>query len=195
MNFIMRHLLTISLLFFLTTLFAQVNRDSILSIDTCLKIENQISYNSVSGKKCSDALFIANGIVVREQQLDTALLENISILKCPEDFYRFNYAGVNGVILIQTKQDFKTLTPISIRNKKNIKGKVIYALNGYYFTDSTLQFSIKAIKGIDIFIMKGPSCINPNPTVINIWTLTKKERQPMSALCRGVGISTRTSPL
>lgn len=186
----MRHILTISLLFCFTTLLGQTNwRDNRLPTDTCIKIANEISSNSVSGTKHSNPLIIANGIVVRGQQLDTTLLQNISILKCPEAFYKFNYAGVNGAILIQTKQEFKTVTPISIRDKKSIEGQVIYALNGYYLTDSTLQISIKAIKGIDIFITKGSSGINPSPTVINIWTLTKKERQPMSALCRGVGIT------
>jgi len=121
--------------------------------------------------------------------LDTTLLQNISVLKCPEAFYKFNYAGVNGAILIQTKQKFKTVTPISIRESKSVRGQVIYALNGYYLTDSTLEISVKAIKGVDIFITKGSSGINPSPTVINIWTLTKKERQPTTALCRGVGIT------
>ena len=188
----MRHILTISLLFSLTNLFGQTNwRDNRLPTDTCIKIANQISYNSVSGTKHSNPLVVANGIVIRGQQLDTTLLQNISILKCPEAFYKFNYAGVNGAILIQTKQEFKTTTPISIREKKSIEGKVIYALNGYYITDPTQQISVKAIKGIDIFITKGSSGINPSPTVISIWTLTKKERQPipMSTLCRGVEIT------
>lgn len=186
----MRHILTILFLFSLTTLFGQTNwRDNRLPTDTCMKIANEIPFNSVSGTKHSNPLIIANGIVVSGKQLDTTLVQNISILKCPEAFYKFNYAGVNGAILIQTKQEFKTVTPTSIRDKKSIEGQVIYALNGYYLTDSTLQISIKAIKGIDIFITKGSSGINPSPTVINIWTLTKKERQPMSALCRGVGIT------
>jgi hypothetical protein len=160
-----------------------------LPTDTCIKIANQISYNSVSGAKHCNPLYIANGIVVRGPQLDTTLLQNISILKCPEAFYKFSYAGINGAILIQTKQEFKTVTPVSIRDKKSIEGQVIYALNGYYLTDSTLLISIGAIKGIDIFITKGSRSINPSATVINIWTLTKKERQPMSGLCRGVGIT------
>jgi len=186
----MRHILTIFLLFSLTSLFGQTNwRDNHLPSDTCIKIANQIAYNSVSGTKHSNPLYIANGIVVRGQQLDTTLLQNISVLKCPEAFYKFNYAGVNGAILIQTKQKFKTVTPISIRESKSVRGQVIYALNGYYLTDSTLEISVKAIKGVDIFITKGSSGINPSPTVINIWTLTKKERKPTTALCRGVGIT------
>ena len=123
--FIMRHILTILFIFNLTTLFGQTNwRNNRLPTDTCIKIANQISNNSISGTKHTNPLYIANGIVVRGQQLDTTLLENISVLKCPEAFYKFNYAGVNGAILIQTKQEFKTVTPISIRDKKGIEGSV-----------------------------------------------------------------------
>ena len=99
----MRHILTISLLFNLTTLFGQANwRDNILPTDTCIKIANQLSNNSVSGTKHSNPLYVANGIVVRGEQLDTTLLENVSVLKCPEAFYKFNYAGINGAILIHS---------------------------------------------------------------------------------------------
>lgn len=186
----MRHILTISFFFSLTTLFGQSNwRDNRFQSDTCTKIANEIPFNSVSGTKHSNPLIIANGIVVSGKQLDTTLIQNISILKCPEAFYKFNYAGVNGAIIIQTKQEFKTVTPNSIRDKKAIEGQVVYALNGYYLTDTSLQISSKAIKSIDIFITKGASGINQSPTVINIWTLTKKERQPLPALCRGVGIA------
>lgn len=97
----MRHILTISLLFCLTTLYGQTNwGDNRLPTDTCIHIANEICSNSVSGTKHSNPLFIANGIVVREQRLNTTLLHNISILKCPEAFYKFNYAGINGAILI-----------------------------------------------------------------------------------------------
>jgi hypothetical protein len=186
----MRHILTILFLFSLTTLFGQTNwRDNRLPIDTCIQIANQIANNSVNGTKHSNPLYIANGIVIRGQQLDTTLLENISVLKCPDAFYKFNYAGVNGAILIQTKQEFKTVTPISIRDKKGIEGKVIFALNGYYLTDTTLLISNKAIKEIEILSTKSVDNINSNQTLINIWTLTKKERKPMPALCRGVTIT------
>ena len=183
----MRHTLSISLLFCLTNLFGQTNWRN-MPTDTCTKIANQISYNSVSGTKHSNPLIIANGIVVREQQLDTTLVQHISVLKCPEAFYKFRYAGVNGAIIVQTKEKFKTVTPISIRNKKEIEGKVIFAINGYYLTDTTLLISSKAIKEIEIFSTKGVDDININQTLINIWTLSKKERQPMPALCRGVRI-------
>lgn len=185
----MRHILTISFLFCLTTLFGQTNwRDTRFPTDTCMNIANEIPFNSVSGTKHSNPLIIANGIVVRGKQLDTTLVQNISILKCPEAFYKYNYSGVNGAIVIQTKQEFKTVTPISIRDKNFIKGEVIYALNGFYLKDTSLQISSKAVKSIDIFITKGSSVIRPSPTVMNIWTLTKRERKPISALCRGVGI-------
>ena len=174
----------------MTTVFGQTNwRDNNLPADTCSKIANQISFNSISGTKHSNPLYIANDIVVRGQELDTTLLENISVLKCPDAFYRFYYAGINGAIVIKTKQEFKTVTPILIRDKKSIKGEIIYALNGYYLTDSTLKISTKAIKEIEFFITKKSRGMNPSPTVINIWTLTKKEREPMSALCRGVRIT------
>ncbi|ULQ55836.1 hypothetical protein KJS94_14395 [Flavihumibacter rivuli] len=186
----MRQILIVTFQFFLTALFGQTNSSyNHFLTDTCIIISNEISSNSVSGTKHSNPLIIANGIIVRGQQLDTTLIQNISILKCPEAFYKFNYAGVNGAILIQTKQEFKTVTPTSIRDKKSIDGQVIYAINGYYLIDSTLQISNKAIKGIDVLIAKSSSGINLSPTVINIWTLTKKERQSMLTLCRGVGIT------
>jgi len=174
----------------MTTLFGQTNwRDKQESTDTCIKIANGIPSNSVSGTKHSNPLYIANDIAIRGEQLDTSLIESINVLKCPEAFYRFNYAGINGAIIIKTKQGFKTVTPVSIRNKKSIKGKVIYALNGYYLTDSTLRISVNAIKEIDIHKTKGSGEINPGRTILNVWTLTKKERKQMSTLCRGIGIT------
>jgi hypothetical protein len=175
----------------LTTLFGQTNwRDNSLTSDTCIKIANEIPANSISGTKHSNPLYIANDVVICGEQLDTTLLVSVDVLKCPKAFYRFNYAGVNGAIIIKTRQEFKTVTVTSIRDEKYIKGNVIYALNGYYLTDTTLKISIDAIREIEINKTKVYKGINPRPTIINIWTLTKKERQPMSGLCRGIGITT-----
>jgi len=186
----MRNNIILIFLFSFTILFGQTNeRDNNLPADTCLKISKQVQYNSISGTRHSNPLIIANDIVVRGQELDTTLIESISVLKCPEAFYKYHYAGVNGAIICKIKQKFKTVTPISIAKKKSIKGKVIYALNDFYLTDSTLQISVKAIKLIEIINTKGISGINPNSTVINIWTLTEEERKPLPVNCRGVVFS------
>jgi hypothetical protein len=80
-------------------------------------------------------------------------------------------------------------------NKSNI---IIYALNGFVFTDTTLLFSKNAITKVDI--IENPSIINlettKNTTCISIWTITDnelKEDASMPKLCRGVYRSSKNN--
>ena len=186
----MRYILTISLLFCLTTLFGQTNwRDNRLPTDTCIKIANGIPKNYVGKQIHSNPLIVANGIVIRGQELDTTLLQDISLLKCPDAFNEFGYAGANGALIIKTKQSFKTVTAFSTRQKKSIEGNVVYALNGFLLSDTTILISKKAITNIQILSIDSKTNNDEKVTCINIWTMTKKDRKPLAALCRGIRVS------
>jgi hypothetical protein len=187
----LRYILSIVLFFSLKIFFGQgalqensfkkyILQETNLHKDTLVKIRIPISNYSVNATRHNRPLIVANGVIIRFQQLDTTLIKNISALTYNEGFIRFYYAGSNGVISIETKQKFKTVTLFSIRDRKDIEGDVIYAINGYYTTDSTLKISTKAIRQIQIFD-QNDNAINASSTVINIWTLKRKERKPLGA--------------
>lgn len=198
----MRTFLIIPLLFSGHTLLAQTNwRDTTNGIplhfsDTCFKIKERSYENLVVKSRHSEPLYIANGIVVRADALskNIDLIKNISVLKCPEAFNMFGYIGLNGIIQIATKQSFKVITPNAIRknNYREIKDRIIYALNGDIITDSLLKISTKSIRKIELLksgTEKGNNIKYKNLACINIWTLTESERMPMSGLCRGLRIT------
>jgi hypothetical protein len=145
----------------------------------------------VIGTRHSSPLFLANGIVVRVDEVDSALLESVSVLRCPQSIETFRNLGINGVVLIKTKQVFETTTPqIEIRKSHGTKSRVIYALNGFILTDTALKISKSSIREIDIVSNSRIDYANlyRGYTCVNVWTLTKDERIPMSVLCRGVKI-------
>jgi len=196
-------LILLSILFFLSSsTFGQTNwRDTTNGIpsaftDTCNKIDKGASLNLVTKSRHPQPLYVANGIIIRGDilSIDTSLIKNISVLKCPDSFNEFGYIGYNGTILIGTKQEIETVTPNSIRENKfkKVKGDVIFALNGDLITDSNLKISTTSIKEIELLkagTEKGSNIKFKKFTCINIWTLTKDERKPMAALCRGIRIT------
>ncbi len=120
-------------------------------------------------------LYLANGIVTGSGELDGDLAIDVTVIHCPESSRKFSYIASGGVILINTKQTFETVTPAAIRFDKLIKGEVIYALNGCLLLDSTLLISKKAIVEIEIFDFVNK--VSEIVTCINIWTLPKAFRK------------------
>jgi len=143
----------------------------------------------IAGTEHSSPIFLANGVVVRGQELDTNLVESISIMKCPQSIRDYGILGINGVILIRTKQIFEvTSLQIEVEKSGRTKSKIVYALNGFIITDTLLKISKAAILEINIISKskinlsdryKGYSCIN-------VWTLNRDERLVISPLCRGI---------
>jgi hypothetical protein len=173
----MRFILTIPSLLCLASLLGQ-QRVNYIEPDTCSKIEQSSGILYVGKKQHQQPLFIANGIVAGGgQYLDASLIDTIYVLRCPEAFYQYSYAGVNGVVVMQTRQVFETVPLTSIRKKMRVEGPVIYAINGYPLTDSTLYISTKAVEEIEGIASKGIVGSDRSTAVINIWTLSKKERK------------------
>jgi hypothetical protein len=178
----MQYLLTIALLFSVIALRGQtIRRSNRLPVDTCTAMAKDLAAHTVDGAGHTRPLYLANGVVVNWQQLDTTLIEDVVVLNCTEAFRSYHYAGVHGVFSIRTLQQFTTETSVTIGKKMPAHDAVIYALNGYYIRDSTLKIAVESIKAVDFHITKGGPGINSTPAVINIWTLTTAERQPLSA--------------
>jgi len=160
-------------------------------IESCAELTKKANLERVIGTRHSSPLFLANGIVVRVDEIDSSLLEGVSVLKCPQSIEAFGNLGINGVVLIKTKQVFETTKPqIEIRKSHGTKSRIIYALNGFILTDTTLKISKAAIREVNIISNSRIDYGNRyrGYTCVNVWTLTKDERIPMSALCRGVKI-------
>jgi hypothetical protein len=161
--------------------------------DTCNKIDSNASLNLVTRTRHPQPLYIANDIIVSAGILrkKTSLIENISVLKCPDAFNKFGYIGYNGAIIISTTQSFETVTPKSIRQNdfSTLNGEIIFALNGDVIKDSTMKISSKSIKQIELLragTIKGENKDMTKYNCINIWTLTEAERKPTARLCRGI---------
>ena len=139
-------------------------------------------------------MYFANNTVIGNNEINTKLIDSIGVMKYPEALKKWGNLASIGVILIKTKQTFKTLTISDLAKKYLLNTgnfNVIYALNGYFFTDSTLKISEKAI--IRVEIIKNLRIDNTDTsnrfTCMNIWTATKediKRDESIPKLCRGV---------
>jgi hypothetical protein len=169
-----------------------------LSFDTCFHLQNDANFKTIKGTNHSIPLKLANGIIIRIEELNTKLLDSIYVLKCPQSFEKYGNLGTLGVIYLKTKQKFKTIDVLKIMKSNtrhtNKSNNIIYALNGFVFTDTTLLFSKKAITKVDI--IENPSILNfettKNTTCISIWTITDEELKKDASipkLCRGVYIN------
>lgn len=142
-------------------LFAK-NNDKIS--DSCRMLSSKARATSLSGTVHSQPPIIANGVLLRTNEIDTVKIEETSIVKCPKSF---------------TTQNFETFTPLSIKQKRSITGPVTYLINGYQTTDSTPKISVKAIKHIDILYATDTLHMQSRNTAISLYTLTRKERKPV----------------
>jgi len=156
-------------------------------IDSCENFKLNARKYYLFPKMHSQPLYVANNVVIRIEELDTAfsVIEDITLIKCLESFKKFDYLGLNGVIYIKTKQQFEVSTPVSIckPRSKNIKGNFLYALNGFILRDTNLLISTKAVIETERFVT------SDGQTYINIWTLSKDERKSLPSLCRGLRIT------
>lgn len=185
--------------------FGQTNRrDTTTGIriaypDSLIKLEKKSIPKILPGTNHSRSLIIANGIIIRGEEIMDNLLDSIYFIKVPESVEKFGNVGALGVIFINTRQRFDTVQiskVATIRQSHRSNQKVIYAINGYLFADTGIVLSRKAIKKVDI--LKGYKLqladINEEVTCINIWTITKREIKVdnlMPKPCRGVGVISR----
>ncbi|MEO6452526.1 MAG: hypothetical protein ABIN97_00530 [Ginsengibacter sp.] len=200
----MKTFLNFTVLYFLTiSALGQTNwRDTSNGLrisypDTCVKLQKQANLKILPGTNHSRPLIIANGIIIRGEEVKEKLVDTIYIIKCPQSFEKFGNIGSLGVIYLETTQTFDPV-PISnvaaIKQSHGSRQKIIYAINGYLFADTGLTLSRKAIKKVDI--LKGYKLqlpdTNEEVTCISIWTITRKEIKDDNSLpkpCRGVGFA------
>jgi hypothetical protein len=149
------------------------------------------------GTNHSRPLIIANGIIVRGEEIKKNLVDTIYVIKCPQSFEKFGNVGSLGAIYLNTRQTFDTVKISNIATIELSHGssqKIIYAINGYLFADTGFTLSRKAIKKVDI--LKGYKLqlqdTNEEVTCISIWTITDKEIKNDNSIpkpCRGVGFA------
>lgn len=196
LNFAVLCLLTISVV-------AQTNlRDTSNGLrisypDTCIKLQKQATLKTLPGTNHSRPLIIANGIIIRGEEIEEKLVDTIYVIKCPQTFDKFGNIGSLGVIYLDTKQTFDTVQISNVARVNQSHGsrqKIIYAINGYLFADTGLALSRKAIKKVDIlkgYKLKLPD-INEEVICVSIWTITRKEIKEDNSMpkpCRGVGFA------
>jgi hypothetical protein len=165
--------------------------------DTCNKLKGQSDSKKIPGADYSRPLILANGIVIRGDEIQEKLVDTIFVIKCPQSFAKFGDLGALGVISIDTKQNFESVvvTKIaSIKKSHSANSKLVYSLNGYLFTDTTLKISTKAVKRVDFInnFKLANFATDDNTTCISIWTITKKEMKDDNSIpkpCRGVGFA------
>jgi hypothetical protein len=158
--------------------------------DTCYKLQDQIELRRL-GRVHDQPLIIANGVVVAAKELKVELVDSVTILKWPQCVEKYGDAGFLGVILITTKQKFRTvpIIELSYLNESDDLTNISFAINGFLIDNTSLKISTKAIHRIEVIPVKDA---NKNETTcVSIWTITGKEirqykRRPKA--CRGVGV-------
>ena len=164
-----------------------VKKNGILEIskqDTCSRNTITIAENLISSEKNDAPLFLYNGIILGSKEvssLNQKQISDVKVIRCPESYRYFGYVGINGLIFIKGNQKFKytTLKKIKSQVVNEMTGNFIYALNGYIITDSTIMISSKSVNEIEVIQSgkeKGLNKKYKNFTCLNVWTLTKDER-------------------
>jgi hypothetical protein len=170
---------------------------NILHSDTCVKLQHQANLNKLHKTNHSRPLVIANGTIIRGEEINEKQVDTIYIIKCPQSVEKFGNIGALGVIYLDTKQTFDTVRISNLATIKQSHGapqKTVYAVNGYLFAHPSLTISRRAIKKVDILRNYELNTSNSDEAVtcISIWTITKKEIKDDNAIpnpCRGVSFA------
>jgi hypothetical protein len=148
--------------------------------DDCHSLSENARPFTLSGIDHITPLFTAGDIIIGNAILDTALINEITVLQCVSSLKKYGYIGVNGAIEFNTRQKFETTNSRTLRKKyKKIRGKISFALNGYLFTRSSFMIAKNAVNEIEIIPPEKTAHLDPrfkNSTCINIWTLTPEQR-------------------
>jgi hypothetical protein len=200
----MKTFLSFTVLCFLTiSVLGQTNwRDTSIGLrifypDTCVKLQKQAGLKILPGTNHSRPLIIANGIIIRGEEIKEKLVDTIYVIKCPQSVEKFGNIGSLGVIYLDTRQTFDTVlisNVVTIKQSHGSRQKIVYAINGYLFADRGLALSRKAIKKVDILkdYKLQLSATKVEVTCVSIWTITVKEIKNDNLIpkpCRGVGFA------
>ncbi|WP_428328918.1 hypothetical protein [Mucilaginibacter sp.] len=151
----------------------------------CLTVFAQdTTYRKLPDARVDYPLWIINNAIItsstsnsNSKWLDVNKIQNLMVYKDKDTPARIKNLGINGVISITTKQVIVTKTFAEIKDWLNIKGKVQYAVDGFFVDDTSLLIATCAIKEINVI----PVTDKPDETIINIWTLLPKERKGFPA--------------
>ena len=143
--------------------------------------ECKVSLIQTSAKRslpCRPILF-ANKIIVRQDELKPDLIDNAFAENCTEAFPSYGEIEACGIISLNTRQSIKSIAFSEIAlDKSNFKADtILYFINGLQRVSSITLISVKAIKKIEVFNIKPLEVGEQRQQMINIWTLTKKERK------------------
>ena len=146
----------------------------------CEDYFKSVKVHVIKGTRHCRSILIANGVVIRTEEINPSLLQHINVIKCPDSYKTYGDIGTNGVILEETKQTFDFIIPSQVNFKKTsafLNKKKIYFLNGFLITNDSLRISKNAITRTEVLKAKNYSeaSNNDSTVLINIWTLTKKE--------------------
>lgn len=144
-----------------------------LQADTCYKLKQQAESKKMPGSYHSRALHIANGIIVSVKEIEEEQIDSIRVIECPESFDKFGDLAALGVVWFYTKHKFESImvadiVKIKLPHLSKSPKTCTYALNGYFFSDTSLQISKKAIVRVDVINNNDIHCIS-------IWTMNESE--------------------
>jgi hypothetical protein len=163
--------------------FAQINwRDTTRRLsDTCKNLQKGSMEKTLPGTNHSMFLIIANGIVISGDEIKKKRIDSISVIKCPQSFTLFGNIGAFGVLKLKTRQKFDTVritNVVNIEQSHSAQQKVVYAINGYLFADTTLSLSKKAVKRVEILKNFKHKSLNGEEFIcVSIWTMKEKKKK------------------
>jgi hypothetical protein len=162
-------------------------------VDTCQLMYNMANMQKIEGTNHSIPYVVANEIMININEIDEKKVNTLYIPKCPKSFELYGNLAALGIIHIKTRQKFEVVKVAELMKKKRIKKyhePILFALNGYMFSDTSLAISKKAITKVES--VKIPSIQKGGFTIcFSIWTLTNKEikqNMAMPKLCRGIRV-------
>jgi hypothetical protein len=151
----------------------------ILSIIFCTIVSIVFAQDSIYRKlpdaKTNAPLFLINSkIICGISNLNPDFIATINIYKGDKVPANLKNLSQYGIVDIQTKLplEIRTKTFQEIEEWLNIKGKVGFAVDGFFVDDETLQIATDGI--MEINVVRNPN--GNESAIINIWTLEPNKR-------------------
>jgi hypothetical protein len=146
---------------------------AIFCINGMIALSQDTTYRKLQDARTNVPLYLVNSNIIGGLgDLNPNLIQSVNVYKTERVPDNLKNLGLYGIVVIETKQTFKTKTFKEIKDWLNIEGKVIIAVDGFFVDDETLTIDTNGIIEVDVIRSQNID----KPTTINLWTLASEKR-------------------